>query len=62
MRAAARWEELRNGARIEDIDAAKARVNGVQAELTAAEKNYTRAVELRHQNLNAEASLGCAFF
>jgi len=56
-RAAARWEELRNGARIEDIDAAKARVDGAQAELTVAEKNYLRAQELRAKNLNTQASL-----
>lgn len=57
VRAASRWEELRNGARIEDIDAAKAQVTGAQAALTVAEKNYARAVELRSKNLSTQATL-----
>ena len=38
--AAAHWEELRNGARKEDIDAAKARVNGTKASLTYLNKSW----------------------
>lgn len=56
-RAAAMWEQLRSGARIEDIDAAKARVNGAQATLTVAEKNLARTAELRRQNLASQAEL-----
>ncbi|TVZ38299.1 HlyD family secretion protein [Alteromonadaceae bacterium 2753L.S.0a.02] len=56
-RTAAKWEELRNGARIEDIDAAKARVDGAEAALTVAEKNYQRARELRSKQLSTQAVL-----
>ncbi len=55
--AAARWAELRSGARIEDIDAAKAKVSGAEAALLVAEKDYQRAQQLREQKLSAEASL-----
>ncbi|SMF43995.1 HlyD family secretion protein [Alteromonadaceae bacterium Bs31] len=57
MRAAAHWEALRNGARVEDIGAAKADVSGAEASLAVAEKNYQRSVELRRKNLNTQAAL-----
>ncbi|NHO67577.1 HlyD family efflux transporter periplasmic adaptor subunit [Aestuariicella hydrocarbonica] len=55
--AAAHWAELRSGARIEDIDAAKARVSGAEAALLVAEKSYRRAQQLRQQKLSTEANL-----
>ncbi|WP_075185925.1 HlyD family secretion protein [Teredinibacter haidensis] len=57
VRAAAYWEALRNGARVEDIDAATAEVNGAQATLIVAEKNYQRTLELRRKNLSAQVSV-----
>ncbi len=60
MRAAAHWEALRNGARVEDIGAAKAQVSGAEASLTVSEKNYRRAVELRKKELSTQAVLDLA--
>lgn len=55
--ATARLEELRNGARVEDIAAASARVSGARAALIEAEANYERAVSLVKQKLAAQAQL-----
>lgn len=55
--AAARLEELRNGARLEDIAAASARVAGAKAALVEARANYERAVSLVKQKLAAQAEL-----
>lgn len=56
-RAEAAWAALRSGARIEDIDAAKARVEGAQAALTIADKSFTRTRELRDKQLASQATL-----
>lgn len=56
-RATAQLEELRNGARPEDIAAASARVAGARAGLVEAEANYERAVSLVKQKLAAKAEL-----
>jgi HlyD family secretion protein len=50
-------EELRNGARPEDIAAASARVAGARATLVEARANYDRAVSLVKQKLAAQAQL-----
>lgn len=55
--AAAHWEALRNGARKEEVDAAKARVNGAKAALTIAEKNYQRSRQLLKQKLTPQIDL-----
>ncbi len=55
--AQARLEELRNGARTEDIAAATARVTGAEAALTEATVNYDRAEQLFEQKLAAKATL-----
>jgi len=55
--AEARQEELRNGARAEDIAASAARVSGAQAALVEAESSYERAVQLVKQKLAAQAAL-----
>ena len=59
-RMAAIWEKLRNGARVEDIDVAKAKVNGAMAALTVAEKNYQRTRELSLKKLNTQAQMDAA--
>jgi HlyD family secretion protein len=56
-RAAARLEELRNGARPEEIAAATARVNGARAEVVEAEASYARAKTLLEQKLASQAAL-----
>lgn len=53
-------EELRNGARPEDIAAAGARVAGARAALVEARANYQRAVSLVDQKLAARAQLDTA--
>lgn len=60
MWAAAKLDELRNGARPEEIAAASARVQGARAEVVEARANYTRALELRKQKLAAQATLDSA--
>jgi HlyD family secretion protein len=55
--AAARLEELRNGARPEEIAAATARVNGARAEVVEAEASYARAKTLLEQRLASQAAL-----
>jgi HlyD family secretion protein len=56
-RAAARLEELRNGARPEEIAVATARVNGARAEVVEAEASYIRAKTLLEQKLASQAAL-----
>ena len=58
--ADAKLEELRNGARKEDIAAASARVGGAQAAVVEAEASYVRADQLLAQKLAAQATLGRA--
>ncbi|WP_101758163.1 HlyD family secretion protein [Oceanicoccus sp. KOV_DT_Chl] len=55
--AAAVLEERRNGARPEDIAAAKARLDGARATLSQTEKNYRRAVTLVEQKLASQVEL-----
>ena len=55
--AAARLEELRNGARPEDIAAASARVDGARAGVVEAEASYVRAKQLLQQKLASQAAL-----
>jgi HlyD family secretion protein len=55
--ATARLEELRNGARPEDVAAASARVAGARAAVVEATANYTRAKQLLQQKLAAQATL-----
>lgn len=55
--AEARLEELRNGARPEDIAAATARVDGARAALVEARANHRRMVSLVEQKLAAPAQL-----
>ena len=56
-RSAASLEELRNGARPEEIAAASARVNGARAEVTESQASYQRAKQLLKQKLASQASL-----
>jgi HlyD family secretion protein len=57
IKANARFDELRNGARVEDIDAARAELNGAKASLTSAERTYLRALQLREKHVNSQADL-----
>lgn len=56
-RAEAMMDELRNGARPEDIAAATARVGGARAALIEAEANHERSLSLVEQKLAAQAQL-----
>jgi HlyD family secretion protein len=56
-RAQAMLEELRNGARPEDIAAASARVNGARAQVIETEASFVRAKQLLEQKLTAQATL-----
>jgi HlyD family secretion protein len=58
--AQARLEELRNGARAEDIAAAGARVSGARATVVEADASYTRVKQLLQQKLAAQATLDTA--
>jgi HlyD family secretion protein len=58
--AKARLEELRNGARAEDIAAASARVAGARATVVETAANYTRAKKLLQQELAAQATVDTA--
>lgn len=58
--ASARLEELRNGARAEDIAAASARVAGARATVVEADANYRRVKKLLQQKLAAQATLDTA--
>jgi HlyD family secretion protein len=55
--AEARLEELRNGARPEDIAGASARVAGARAGVIEAQASYQRAKQLLQQKLAAQATL-----
>lgn len=48
------WEQLRNGARAEDVKAARAKVDGAKANVVIAEKNYLRAKQLLEQKTIAQ--------
>jgi HlyD family secretion protein len=56
-RAQAMLEELRNGARPEDIAAASARVDGARAQVIETEASFVRAKQLLEQKLAAQATL-----
>jgi HlyD family secretion protein len=56
-RAKAMLEELRNGARPEDIAAASARVDGARAQVIETEASFVRAKQLLEQKLAAQATL-----
>lgn len=56
-RARARLEELRNGARAEEVAAAQAEVAGARAELVQQEKAYRRNLSLLQQKLISQATL-----
>lgn len=58
--ATARLEELRNGARPEEIAAARARVDGARAAVVEATANFARAQKLLQQKLAAQATLDAA--
>jgi HlyD family secretion protein len=58
--ANARLEELRNGARVEDIAAASARVSGARANVIETAANYTRTKTLLQQKLTAQATVDTA--
>ncbi len=49
--------KLRNGARVEDVAAAVAKVAGAKASLIESEANYERAIELRESKTISEAVL-----
>ncbi len=53
----AQFEKLRNGARIEDIDVAKSKVNGAKAVLVSAQKDYERNKKLKKQGLIPQGTL-----
>ena len=55
--ANAQFEKLRNGARIEDIDVAKSKVNGAKAVLVSAQKDYERNKKLKAQGLIPQGTL-----
>ena len=55
--ANAQFDKLRNGARIEDIDVAKSKVNGANAVLVAAIKDYDRNKQLKQQGLIPQGTL-----
>jgi HlyD family secretion protein len=55
--AEARLEELRNGARPEDIAGASARVSGARAAVIEARASYQRTKQLLQQKLAAQATL-----
>ncbi len=57
QQAAAFLAELRNGTRPEDIAAARARMNSIQAQLTEADKNFIRTKALMEKKLVGEADL-----
>jgi HlyD family secretion protein len=58
--ASARLDELRNGARPEDVAAASARVAGARAAVVEATANFARAKTLLQQKLAAQATLDSA--
>lgn len=59
-KATAQMDELRNGARKEDIAGASARVTGARASLVEAEASFERAKQLLQQKLAAQATVDSA--
>lgn len=55
--ASAQFDKLRNGARVEDIDVAKSKVNGANAVLVAAIKDYDRNKKLKQKGLIPQGTL-----
>ncbi len=55
--AEAHLEKLRNGARVEDVAAAIAKVAGARASVIESEANYVRAIELRESKTISAAGL-----
>ena len=55
--AEANLEKLRNGARVEEVAAASAKVAGLKAALVESEANYVRSINLRKQKVISEAIL-----
>lgn len=53
--AEANLEKLRNGARVEEVAAAQAKVAGAKASLVESEANYARAIELTKTKVLSEA-------
>jgi len=57
LKAEAYLEKLRNGARVEEVAAATAKVEGAKAALIDSEANYKRRKNLEKEDLASEASL-----
>ena len=55
--AKANLEKLRNGARVEEVAAASAKVAGANAALVESEANYGRTLELKNQKIISKAIL-----
>ncbi len=55
--AEANLEKLRNGARVEDVAAASAKVAGARAALIETETNFVRLINLKKQKVISEADL-----
>lgn len=55
--AKAQFEKLRNGARVEDIDVARSKVNGAKAVLVSAQKDFERNKKLKKQGLIPQGTL-----
>jgi len=55
--AEANLEKLRNGARVEDVAAAIAKVSGARASVIESKANYVRAIELRKSKTISQADL-----
>ena len=55
--AEANLEKLRNGARIEEVAAARAKVAGAKAALVESEANYARTLKLSKSNSTTEAEI-----
>ena len=56
-KANAQLQLLKAGARQEDIDSLRAKVEGAEAETVIAEKSYQRLNELQHQNVSSQSDL-----
>ena len=55
--AQANLEKLRNGARVEEVAAASAKVAGANASLVETEANYGRTLKLKHQKIISKSIL-----
>ncbi|VAX19153.1 hypothetical protein MNBD_NITROSPINAE04-347, partial [hydrothermal vent metagenome] len=58
--AEANLEKLRNGARVEEVAAASAKVAGYKAALVESEANYARSINLMRQEIISKANLDTA--